>query len=151
MAGTGAVLPRVVYAPAPMTLADEGRVPGRILVIDDDRSARVLLERVLVRAGHSVAVADNAAEGLAALGRESFDLLITDKNLPDGDGLAVLRAARGKNPNAQAILITGFPNKETRQEASELGVFTYLTKPFGVHDVVDCVEAALRAARGKAP
>lgn len=127
------------------------KVPGRILVIDDDRSARLLLERVLVRAGHDVTLVDTAEQGLEKLNQQSYDLLITDKNLPGVDGLEVLRAARLKNPQAQAILITGFPTEATRKAASELGVFTYLTKPFGVHDIVSFVDAAIRAAKGKGP
>lgn len=131
--------------------SDADRVPGRILVIDDDRSARLLLERVLVRAGHQVTLVDTAEQGLQELERQGYDLLITDKNLPGVDGLEVLRAARLKNPQAQAILITGFPTEATRKVASELGVFTYLTKPFGVHDIVGFVDAAVRAAKGKGP
>ena len=121
------------------------QVQGHILVIDDDRSARVLLERVLVKAGHTVQLADTAEEGLAALQATPFDLLITDKNLPGIDGLELLRRAREKNPQLQAILITGFPSDETKSHASELGVHSYVTKPFGVHDIVEVCAAALRA------
>ncbi len=123
------------------------KVPGRILVIDDDRSARLLLERVLTRAGHTVALVDTAEEGLVRLSAEPFDLLITDKNLPGIDGLEVLKQARTTNPALLALLITGFPTPETRSAANELGVHAYVTKPFGVHDILDICEAAIRAAR----
>jgi DNA-binding NtrC family response regulator len=126
------------------------RVPGRILVIDDDRSARMLLERVLVRAGHQVTLVDNAEQGLQAITAGGFDLLITDKNLPGTDGLEVLRQAREKQPTMQAILITGFPTAETRTHAKDLGVFSYVAKPFGVHDILDICDAAIRA-RGTVP
>lgn len=125
------------------------RVPGRILVIDDDRSARALLERVLQRAGHSVTLVDNAEQGLDALSAGGFDLLITDKNLPGTDGLEVLRQARAKQPAMRAILVTGFPTVETKAHASDLGVFSYVTKPFGVNEILDICDAALRA--GSAP
>jgi DNA-binding response OmpR family regulator len=126
-----------------MTVAD--RRVGRVLVIDDDRSARMLLERVLQKAGHTVSLVDTAEEGLALLGSQPFDLLITDKNLPGIDGFEVLRRARQTNPTLQAILITGFPTEATRSHATELGVYSYVTKPFGVHDIVDICDAALRA------
>ncbi len=135
--------------PPPMS-STAPRVPGRILVIDDDRSARTLLERVLMRAGHQVTLVDNAEEGLQEIARGGFDLLITDKNLPGTDGLEVLRQARLRSPEMQAILITGFPTAETRTHATELGVFSYVTKPFGVHDILDICDAAIRA-KGKAP
>jgi DNA-binding NtrC family response regulator len=123
------------------------RIPGRILVIDDDRSARLLLERVLVRAGHQVTLVDNADAGLSAITSGGFDLLITDKNLPGTDGLEVLRQAREKQPTMKAILVTGFPTSETRAHAKDLGVFEYVTKPFGVHDILDVCDAAIRAGR----
>lgn len=121
------------------------RLLGRILVIDDDRSARALLERVLQRAGHTVTLVDNAEQGLSALSAGGFDLLITDKNLPGTDGLEVLRQARAKQPAMRAILVTGFPTSETRSHARDLGVFSYVTKPFGVNEILDICDAALRA------
>ncbi|MBM4781886.1 MAG: response regulator [Archangiaceae bacterium] len=126
------------------------KVPGRILVIDDDRSARMLLERVLTRAGHSVSLVDTAEEGLVRLKAEPFDLLVTDKNLPGIDGLEVLKQARSVRPNLRALLITGFPTPETQLAANDLGVHAYVTKPFGVHDILDICEAAIRASRGAA-
>lgn len=126
------------------------KVPGRILVIDDDRSARMLLERVLTRAGHSVSLVDTAEEGLLRLKAEPFDLLVTDKNLPGIDGLEVLKQARSVRPSLRALLITGFPTPETQLAANDLGVHAYVTKPFGVHDILDICEAAIRASRGAA-
>jgi DNA-binding response OmpR family regulator len=121
---------------------------GRILVIDDDRSARMLLERVLTRAGHQVTLVDTAVEGLEVLSGGGIDLLITDKNLPDVDGLELLRRAREANPGLQVVLMTGFPTAETRTHAQELGVHSYVTKPFGVHDILAVCEAALAAGFG---
>jgi DNA-binding NtrC family response regulator len=127
------------------------RIPGRILVIDDDRSARLVLERVLVRAGHTVTLVDNPEQGLLAIATGAFDLLITDKNLPGTDGLEVLRQARENQPTMQAILVTGFPTAETRNHAHELGVFGYVAKPFGVHDILDICDRAIRARAGATP
>lgn len=120
-------------------------LPGRILVIDDDRAARLLLERVLVRAGYQVVLADDAEQGLAHLNAGGFDLLVTDKNLPGIDGLELVRRARAQNPKLQAVLVTGFPTTETRAHATGLGVFAYVTKPFGVHDILETCNAAIRA------
>lgn len=125
------------------------RIPGRILVIDDDRSARLLLERVLARAGHQVTLVDNPEQGLQAITQGGFDLLITDKNLPGTDGLEVLRQARARQPKMQAIMVTGFPTSQTETHARELGVFSYVTKPFGVHDILDICDAAIRAGAGQ--
>lgn len=110
----------------------------------------MLLERVLTRAGHSVSLVDTAEEGLLRLKAEPFDLLVTDKNLPGIDGLEVLKQARSVRPNLRALLITGFPTPETQLAANDLGVHAYVTKPFGVHDILDICEAAIRASRGAA-
>jgi CheY-like chemotaxis protein len=128
-------------------LQTSASVPGRILVIDDEQSARALLERVLERAGHKVTVVDTGEKGLEALAVESFDLIVTDKNLPGIDGLEVLRLARSKYPTIQAIVITGFPTPETETSARELGVFSYVVKPFGILKIVQACDGAIDAAR----
>ena len=132
--------------PPSATLA---RIPGKILVIDDDKSARLLLERVLTRAGHTVMLVDSGEQGLSLLAKESYDLIITDKNLPGIDGLEVLRLARTHQPRLQAIVITGFPTPETKSSAKDLGVFSYVTKPFGILDILGTCDAAIKAPRGE--
>lgn len=130
-----------------MTSPTAARVPGKILVIDDDKSARLLLERVLSRAGHTVTLVDNGEQGLLLLSKDAYDLIITDKNLPGIDGLEVLRLARQQLPTLQAIIITGFPTPETKSSARDLGVFSYVTKPFGILDILGTCDGAIKAAR----
>ena len=131
-----------------MTSPTTARAPGKILVIDDDKSARLLLERVLTRAGHTVKLVDSGEQGLDLLSKETFDLIITDKNLPGMDGLEVLRLARTRHPRLQAVVITGFPTPETKTSASDLGVFSYVTKPFGILDILGTCDGAIKASRG---
>ena len=131
-----------------MSSPTAARIPGKILVIDDDKSARLLLERVLSRAGHTVTLVDNGEQGLLLLSKEVYDLIITDKNLPGIDGLEVLRLARQQLPALQAIVITGFPTPETKSSARDLGVFSYVTKPFGILDILGTCDGAIKAARG---
>jgi DNA-binding NtrC family response regulator len=123
------------------------KVPGRVLVIDDEKSARLLLERVLSRAGHEVVLVETGEQGLDRLSKDKFDLIITDKNLPGIDGLEVLRLARQNSPRLQAIVITGFPTPETKTSAKDLGVFSYVTKPFGILDILGTCDAAISVAR----
>ncbi len=130
-----------------MSTPTTARIPGRILVIDDDKSARLLLERVLSRAGHTVTLVDNGEQGLQLLSQHQYDLIITDKNLPGLDGLEVLRLARQSHPKLQAIVITGFPTPETKTSARDLGVFSYVTKPFGILDILGTCDGAIQAAR----
>jgi CheY-like chemotaxis protein len=132
-----------------MTPPIAARIPGNVLVIDDDKSACLLLERVLTRAGHTVTLVDNGEQGLALLSKHTYDLIITDKNLPGIDGLEVLRLARTQLPTLQAIVITGFPTPETKTSAKDLGVFSYVTKPFGILDILGTCDGAIKASRGQ--
>lgn len=132
-----------------MSSPTAARIPGTVLVIDDDKSARLLLERVLTRAGHTVTLVDSGEQGLLLLSKQPYDLIITDKNLPGIDGLEVLRLARTKLPSLQAIVITGFPTPETKSSAKDLGVFSYVTKPFGILDILGTCDGAIKASRGQ--
>lgn len=126
------------------------KFPGRILVVDDERSARLLLERVLGRAGHEVTLVESGEEALSVLASKTFDVVISDKNLPGIDGLEVVRLARAEHPGLQAIVITGFPTPETKSTAEGLSVVAYVTKPFGILDILGSCDAAVQKARSYA-
>ena len=115
--------------------------------MDDERSVQLLLDRVLTGAGHTVVVVDSGEAALQALQHAPFDLLVADKNLPGLDGLEVLRLARTQYPALRAIMITGFPTPETREEAKTLGVHAFVTKPFGILEMVEICDGALEEAR----
>src|SRR5579863_1971005 len=103
----------------------QAKEPGLILVVDDEGSVRQLLERVLTRAGHRVAVAENGDAALAKLASEKFDLMLVDKNLPGLGGLEILKAVRTRFPALLAIMITGFPTPESETSALALGIHSY--------------------------
>lgn len=121
------------------------RLTGHILVIDDDKSSRMLLERVLTRAGHKVRSVENGEQGLAVLARESFDVLICDRNLPDSDGIEVLRRAHAQHPTLKTLMVTGAPNPQLQSSAEALGIYAYVAKPFALTELVSACEGALRA------
>ena len=125
----------------------QAKVPGRILVIDDEVSVRQLLERVLVRAGHQVDLAENGEQALARLAKEKYDLIIVDKNLPGLGGLEILKLVRSQYPRLLAIMITGFPTPESEATATGLGVHSYIVKPFGIVDIVRACDDAITASR----
>jgi two-component system, NtrC family, response regulator PilR len=108
------------------------RRPPRILVVDDERSMRELLAIVLRREGYEVLLAENGRAAVAALERESVDLLISDIKMPDMSGVDVLRAAKKIDQDILGIMITAFASTETAVEAMRLGACDYLSKPFDV-------------------
>jgi len=116
---------------SPVEAAADKRT-ARILVVDDERSMRELLAIVLRREGYEVVLAENGRGAIAALERESFDLLISDIKMPDMSGVEVLKAAKQQDPDVLGIMITAFASTETAVEAMRLGACDYLSKPFDV-------------------
>jgi two-component system response regulator PilR (NtrC family) len=119
-----------VPEPAVETVTE--KASARILVVDDERSMRELLAIVLRREGYEVVLAENGRSAIAALERDSFDLLISDIKMPDMSGVDVLKAAKHRDPDVLGIMITAFASTETAVEAMRLGACDYLSKPFDV-------------------
>ena len=120
-------LPDVAQAPA-----ETARQQPRVLVVDDERSMRELLEIVLRREGYDVVVAENGRSAIEVIEREPIDLLISDIKMPDMSGVEVLRAAKKADQDVLAIMVTAFASTETAVEAMRLGACDYLSKPFDV-------------------
>lgn len=118
--------------------------PGSILVIDDDPSILGLLEKVLTKAGHDVDVVADGEAALARLAKEHFDLLVVDYMLPGISGLDVLRHARVNHPALMAIMITAHGSAEVQAAAAALGVHAYISKPFGVLDLIRVADEAIK-------
>jgi two-component system response regulator PilR (NtrC family) len=118
----------VVQPAAPAT----DRRPARILVVDDERSMREMLQIVLRREGYEVLLAENGRAAIELLEREPVDILISDIKMPDLSGVDVLRAAKKIDQDILGIMITAFASTETAVEAMRLGACDYLSKPFDI-------------------
>lgn len=116
----------------------------RVLVVDDEPDLLATCERLLRRQGYQVMVARSCAEGLAAVSRERPHLVISDLRLPDGDGLDVVRAARGLPDPASVIVITGYPSDQVRRAALDAGATGFFAKPFVAAGLLDAISASLR-------
>jgi len=110
------------------------------MVVDDEDGIRALLRPVFEKGGWAVETCPDAQSAMELLGREQFDLLIVDKNLPDRSGIELLRAARERGIETPALLITGNPTARLAGDLLALHVEGFLRKPFTE------VAAALRAA-----
>ena len=108
------------------------RRPPRILVVDDERSMREMLQIVLRREGYEVLLAENGRAAIDLLEREPVDILISDIKMPDLSGVDVLRAAKRIDKDILGIMITAFASTETAVEAMRLGACDYLSKPFDI-------------------
>lgn len=119
----------------------------RVLVVDDEADFLATYERLLRREGLAVIAASSVALALAAIGRERPSLVISDLRLPDGDGLAVVRAARSGTDPPPVIVVTGFPSEEARRAALAAGATGFFSKPF----VASALLAAVRASLDHSP
>ena len=101
----------------------------KLLLVDDDPLIRRSLGEVLRREGYEVFEAATGAEGLSMLGTAGPDLVITDFNMPEVDGMQLLREIRARSPDLPVILITGYGTVEQAVEAMKAGAYDYASKP----------------------
>ena len=101
----------------------------RILVVDDDELVRLTIEEWLARDGYEVRVAGNGAGALAELEVGIFDAALVDINMPDMTGIEVLEAMKRRDPEIDAVIMTGYPQMDSAVQALRLGAYDYLTKP----------------------
>lgn len=122
----------------------------RVLVVDDEDDFLATYERLLGRQGYDVVTATSRAAGLAALAGEPPHLVISDLRLPDGDGLDVVRAARGAREPVPVIVVTGYPSDETRRAALTAGATTFLSKPFAAAVLLAAIRSIVDGAGAEA-
>jgi DNA-binding NtrC family response regulator len=105
---------------------------ARILVLDDEATQCEMLAEALRQEGYPAVPLTDPREALARLGREHFDLLITDQRMPAMTGVECIRAAREIDPDLMAIIVTAYGTIETAVQAMKLGAFDFLTKPIDI-------------------
>ena len=101
---------------------------AKVLIVDDERSIRELLEIFLKKEGFEYATASSGEEGLAKSQTAEFDLIISDIKMTDMSGIDLLREVRAKGFTGQFILLTAFASTETAIQALKMGAFDYILK-----------------------
>lgn len=121
---------------------------GTILVVDDDDQLRGSFEKILSMEGYGVRVAASGEAALAMLTDGTLpDAVIMDVRMPGLDGLATLRLLREKEPRLPIIIMTAYSTTDSAIEATKLGAFDYILKPFDIPDVLALISKALEAGR----
>jgi NADH-quinone oxidoreductase subunit E/NADP-reducing hydrogenase subunit HndA len=129
---------------------------GKILVVDDEPVVVKSCERILTPEGYTVESAGNGTEAAAKLGKDGYDLVITDLMMPDMSGLELIRWIRSSKPETGIVVITGYPSQESIKEALSLRILDYLPKPFSPALLLEVTQKALeykvtRPAAAEAP
>lgn len=120
---------------------------ARLLLVEDDVDLRGSIAASLVARGYSVREAGTARDGLAVWASNRPDLLLLDLGLPDADGLEVIGRIR-REATTPILILSARHQERDRVEALDLGADDYLTKPFGVTEMLARVRALLRRAAG---
>jgi len=115
----------------------------RILVVDDEADLVATYCRLFRRLGYDVESAGTCAGGLALLNSAPSDLLIADLELPDGDGLDLVRAARTALSTFRVIVVSARPSRGAREEAMAAGASAFVAKPFSAGALGDLVRSLL--------
>jgi len=117
--------------------------PPRVLVVDDEPPIRKLLRMGLNAHGYQVMEATNGKNALELLGK-SPDIIILDLGLPDIQGHDLLRMIRGRNEAVPVVVLSSRGDEAGKVQALDLGADDYVTKPFGMDELVARMRAALR-------
>ncbi len=108
----------------------------KILMVEDEPMTRVALTDTLRREGHEVLPCPDGNVAVEALNADSYDLMITDLNLPGPGGLELLQRAKELDPAPHVIIMTAYASTETAVEALRRGAYDYVTKPFQTDEIL---------------
>jgi len=118
-----------------------------ILIVDDDAQLRISFEKLLTAEGHSVRTAPTGESGLELVKASVPDLVIIDVRLPGMDGLTAFQAIHEIEPKLPVIVMTAYGTTDTAIEATKLGAFDYVLKPFDIPEMLSLIGKALEAGR----
>lgn len=111
----------------------------RILIVDDEENARNGLAKLLSREGYEIATAANGNEALNYLRGSEVQLIITDINMPEMNGITFLRELNRAHPASNVIMVTAYGEVESYIEAMNLGAFEYVNKPVKVEELIKII------------
>ena len=116
---------------------------AKLLVVDDEKNLRLVVQKELSRQGHEVETASDGESAWEFLEAQDFDVLLCDINMPRLDGIGLLRRLREKSQNSpEVIMLTGQGTVESAIEAMKLGAYDYLTKPYRIAELAALVTQA---------
>jgi two-component system response regulator HydG len=118
---------------------------GRILVVDDDPYFLRVLSRLLSGENFQVKTAEGAAQAAQALSEDSFDVVVSDLRLPDGDGLSILQELRKTGADTPVVILTAYGEVETYIAAMNAGATEYLNKPVKSEELIEVIRRCMRS------
>ncbi|MEK6657164.1 MAG: response regulator [Nitrospirota bacterium] len=114
-----------------------------ILAVDDDKEFLTLLHDVLKDEGYEISVAESMPDAIKKVKDILFDLIITDKNMPEPKGADLINEIKSISPASKIIVLTGFGDVESYLELMNLGIYDYLNKPVKMSELKITIRRAL--------
>ena len=122
--------------------------PLKILVIDDELVICSGCRMILSDLGHTVDTCNTCKEGLDAIRKRDYHLVLLDMKLPDSDGMEILKTVRIEKSGIFIIVMTGYATIRSVVSAMRIGAFDYLPKPFTDEELISSVERAMKNGAG---
>jgi two-component system NtrC family response regulator/two-component system nitrogen regulation response regulator GlnG len=119
----------------------------QILIVDDDAQLRQSFGKILEGEGFEIRAAASGETGVEEVRREAPDLVVMDVRMPGMTGIAAMQQMRAIAPNLPVIIMTAYGGTETAIEATKLGAYDYILKPFDIPDILRLIGQALSAGR----
>jgi signal transduction histidine kinase len=120
---------------------------ARLLVVDDEESLRITTAAIFEKEGYVVDTASSGDEAIDLLGREDYDLVLTDLHMEGGDGLSVLNQIRRHAPLTISVVLTGFASVESAIAALQEGAYDYLVKPCDIESMKHTIRRGVEHRR----
>lgn len=114
-----------------------------VLLIEDDRTFQLILKGFLTKNKFEAVACSTAKEGLVAISKQDFELVLLDYRLPDGTGMDVLEQIRHNHPQVPVIIMTSYSDIRTAVKAMKAGAYEYITKPVNPDELLVLIKSAL--------
>ncbi len=121
----------------------------RILIIDDEAGVRKILSKVLKKEGYKVLTAASGEKAIKIVKNKKVDLTLVDLKMPGIDGVETIRRIRKSDSSVINVIITGYGEMKSVKEATDLGVFDYITKPFDLKYIKALIKHLLIDTRAR--
>ncbi len=122
---------------------------GRILIVDDDPYFLRVFSRILTGENFCVQTAESAGQAAQALRDNTYDVVISDLRLPDGDGLTILQELRSLGAGTPVVILTAYGEVDSYLAAMNAGAVEYLNKPIKTEDLLEIIRKCLSARAAK--
>ena len=116
---------------------------AHILIVDDETDLRTLLRHILTAQGYQTTDAEDGEEAIELIKRHKFDVALLDIQMPNINGIQVLKYIKEHSPQTKAVMLTGYADLKHAMEAKEFGARDFIGKPYKLEDVLSTIEHIL--------